>query len=511
MLARTRHAKKKEAYVTPNDAAPQAHRQHLQSIIAGLNEGIILLEADGSIAWANASALALHGAESMEDLGGTPAGFRKRYTLTYRNHHRVPARQYPLDRLAAGEEFEDLLLDLTRKDDDEFTRNLLARGVNLDDGGPMPYRVLILHDQTAQINAEERFERAFSANPAPALICRLSDLRYVKVNQGFLEMTGYSRDAVLGKSAYEIDVLDGSDDKETAVARLNEGETIPQREGVLKLPDGTSKFVVVAGQPIDMHDEPCMLFTFIDLEGRKRTEEALRESEERFSKAFQLAPVPMAVCDGVTLNVLNLNDAFAAATGLTLDDKAEQDLVELGLRPYEGMLAALKRGESVRNREAVMIARDGGELDCLVSAEPVMIGGLRRVLIVMQDITERKRSETELLTAIEAVMQDTSWFSRGIIEKLAQLRQPAPATRDVAELAQLTSREREVLGLLCQGHDDDGIAKALKLSRNTVRNHVATIYSKIGVHRRSAAIVWARDRGITGHESARNRDKQGKS
>ncbi|RPJ89119.1 DNA-binding response regulator [Achromobacter xylosoxidans] len=107
-------------------------------------------------------------------------------------------------------------------------------------------------------------------------------------------------------------------------------------------------------------------------------------------------------------------------------------------------------------------------------------------------------------------MQDTSWFSRSVIEKLAQLREPAPATRDVAELAQLTSREREVLSLMCQGHDDEGIARQLKLSRNTVRNHVATIYSKIGVHRRSAAIVWARDRGITGHERVRTRDKRAK-
>ena len=73
--------------------------------------------------------------------------------------------------------------------------------------------MLILHDQTEQINAEQRFERAFNANPAPALICRLSDLRYVKVNQGFLEMTGYTREAVLGKSAYELDVLDGGEDK----------------------------------------------------------------------------------------------------------------------------------------------------------------------------------------------------------------------------------------------------------------------------------------------------------
>jgi len=494
--------------VTANAAAPHAHRQHLQSIIAGLNEGIILLEANGTIAWANASALDLHGAGKLEELGETPAGYRKRYTLAYRNHHKVPARQYPLDRLAASEPFEDLLLDLGRKDDEEFLRNVRARGLNLESGDGTDYRVLILHDQTGQINAEERFERAFGANPAPALICRLSDLRYVKVNQGFLEMTGYTREAVLGKSAYELDVLEGGEDKEDAVARLNEGQTIAQREGVVRLANGAEKFVIVAGQPIDMHDEPCMLFTFIDLEARKRTELALRESEERFAKAFRLAPVPMALCEGDDLQVLDANDAFAAAVGATAESSIGQALTALGLQPYEGMAASLKRGESARNREAALVTQDGGQLDCLVSAEPVMIGGQRRVLIVMQDITERKRSETELLTAIEAVMQDTSWFSRGIIEKLAQLRQPAPATRDVAELAQLTSREREVLGLICQGHDDDGIAKSLKLSRNTVRNHVATIYSKIGVHRRSAAIVWARDRGITGHESSRRGDKR---
>ncbi|WP_175839531.1 PAS domain-containing protein, partial [Burkholderia anthina] len=50
----------------------------------------------------------------------------------------------------------------------------------------------------------ERFERTFSANPAPAVICRLDDLRYVKVNQGFLDMTGHVRDDLLGKSADEI-------------------------------------------------------------------------------------------------------------------------------------------------------------------------------------------------------------------------------------------------------------------------------------------------------------------
>jgi hypothetical protein len=56
----------------------------------------------------------------------------------------------------------------------------------------------------------------------------------------------------------------------------------------------------------------------------------------------------------------------------------------------------------------------------------------------------------------------------------------------------------EVLGLVCSGCSDKEIVKRLGLSRNTVRNHVAMIYSKIDVHRRGAAIVWARERGFTG-------------
>lgn len=51
------------------------------------------------------------------------------------------------------------------------------------------------------------------------------------------------------------------------------------------------------------------------------------------------------------------------------------------------------------------------------------------MLAAIQDITERKRNEVELMEAIETVMQDTSWFSRTVIEKLAQIRTPQGARR----------------------------------------------------------------------------------
>jgi DNA-binding NarL/FixJ family response regulator len=65
---------------------------------------------------------------------------------------------------------------------------------------------------------------------------------------------------------------------------------------------------------------------------------------------------------------------------------------------------------------------------------------------------------------------------------------------------ELTARERDVLGLICEGLADKEIAARLKLAPNTVRNHVATLYSKLDVHSRSEAIVWARARGLFANE-----------
>jgi len=478
-------------------------RRHLLEIIDGLIEGIILLDMNRHIAWANDTALSMHGAAELSELGGTASGYRKRYALRYRNQRKLLAGQYPMYRALAGEPFKDMVVEVTCAHDPDFYRVHQARSLVLNDAqGKSQGVVLVLLDVTERYSAEERFEKTFNANPAPALICSLEDMRYVKVNQGFLQMTGYERQAILDHHFDEIDILGNSPARQNAEERLAESRTIAQMETCIPLPDGTDKLVVVAGQPIEVGEAECMLFTFNDLEPRRKAESALRYSEERFSKAFRLAPVPM-VLSTPQGSVLEVNDAFVDTTGYTLDALGEENaLAGLSTEPglYEETLATLKEGTGVRNREFKLRTHDGLVLDCLVSAEPVVIQDQPCILGVIQDITERKRSETELMTAIEAVMQDTSWFSQTVIEKLAQIRQPHGAPSADTQLADLTPREREILGLICQGLSDPDIAQTLSVSPHTVRNHVASLYTKLQVHRRSAAIVWARERGIVGHE-----------
>jgi PAS domain S-box-containing protein len=494
-----------------SETIPQqrADRRQLQQIIAGLTEGVILVDPDQSLVWANDAALAMHGAKTVEELGATARDYRARFELRYRNNHRLSRGDYPIDRVLAEEVFQDVVVKVARAGDaDPQWVHSIRSLVLADQEGNPESLVLVIQNITEQFDAEERFERAFNVNPAPAIICRLSDLRYVKVNQGFLEMTGYSREDIIGRSAYEVDVLTGAENRDLAIERLREGRTIPQMEAALPLPGEATKFVIVAGQPIEIGDESCMLFTFINLEPRKKVEDALRQSEERFAKAFKLSPMPTIVSTLDEFRFLEVNDAFVSTTGFAEEEVVGRNALQLQLWAEPGarrqLEHSIEKTGSVRNMELQMRTKGGDLLDCLVSADTVTIHGQSCVLSVIQDITERKRSEIELAEAIEAVMQDASWFSGMVVEKLANLRQPRGSNKARLGLAGLSPREREVLGLICQGLTDNQIAEELNVSRNTVRNHVTTIYGKLGVHRRSSAIVWARERGFIGHRTGSN-------
>jgi len=213
------------------NTADAPDRSQLQQIIAGVTEGVVLVEPDRRIVWANEAALEMHGALSVSELGATVEEYAQLFTLRYRNGQPVPLHEHPLERLLGGESFDGLILEVCRVDDPRADWVHRARGFVLNDArGDPDVLVLVLNDATEAFEAEDRFERMFNANPAPALIVRVADLRYVRVNQGFLEMTGHRQDEIVGRTIYEVDILAGVEAREIAAARVTDWKTVPQME-----------------------------------------------------------------------------------------------------------------------------------------------------------------------------------------------------------------------------------------------------------------------------------------
>ncbi len=203
-----------------------------------------------------------------------------------------------------------------------------------------------------------------------------------------------------------------------------------------------------------------------------------------------------------------------------MDQKGNSDgtTVSAGL---EQVVAALSNGIIVIDRHGHLVAMDdtarrrfNGDAHPLTVSPNISfpavcvrlctaaltINGEQRTFCVVQEQAEEKESSHDLAAAIEAVMSDSTWLTRTIVDKIKAWRQARQPTPQPDDLDMLTDRERDILALICDGRSDVEMGRVLGLSQNTVRNHVASLYRKIGVNRRSAAIIWARERGLTSHD-----------
>jgi len=107
-------------------------------------------------------------------------------------------------------------------------------------------------------------------------------------------------------------------------------------------------------------------------------------------------------------------------------------------------------------------------------------------------------SAEELIAAVRAVAGGRAWFDPGVASRVLDRyrRVVAPATRDAARLDLLTEREHDVLRLMARGATNAEIAATLYLAEATVKTHVGSIFAKLGVRDRPAAIVFAYDHGV---------------
>jgi DNA-binding NarL/FixJ family response regulator len=107
-------------------------------------------------------------------------------------------------------------------------------------------------------------------------------------------------------------------------------------------------------------------------------------------------------------------------------------------------------------------------------------------------------SAEDLIAAVRAVAGGGAWFDPAVAPRVLDRyrRVVAPATRDAARLDLLTDREHDVLRLMARGATNAEIAASLHVAEATVKSHIGSIFTKLEVRDRAAAIVFAYDHGV---------------
>ncbi|MFC2140751.1 diguanylate cyclase [Acidobacteriota bacterium] len=136
---------------------------------------------------------------------------------------------------------------------------------------------------------------------------------------------------------------------------------------------------------------------------RKKNEESLKVSEEKFAKAFRYTPSLMAIATVDGSRILDVNDSFARVLGYRHEELVGHTTLELNLwvnpEKRRRFIDKLKQDKEVRNMEVEVRKKSGDICFVLMSAALIHLNEEPHVLSIAIDITDRKKLEEQLHTA----------------------------------------------------------------------------------------------------------------
>jgi PAS domain S-box-containing protein len=209
-------------------------------------------------------------------------------------------------------------------------------------------------------------------------------------------------------------------------------------EWIARSPSGKDIPLEVALTRIQWSGREVIQAYITDITERTRAQAALAESEARFSAAFQASPAFIGILRMSDEKYVLANDAYLNWLGYPLAEVLGKTCVELGLwenpADRDSILKDMHTFGSIRQRECRWRNRWGEKFTILLSAESIKLNDTPHMLSMALDITQRKRSEEELLHTLEREKELSQLKSNFVSMVSHEFRTPLGIIQSSAEL-----------------------------------------------------------------------------
>ena len=165
--------------------------------------------------------------------------------------------------------------------------------------------------------SEERFAHVFRSLPTPALFSRLSDRRFLDVNDAWLRLTGYTREETLGSTSVELELWDDPAQRAEMFRQLAAHGRLRDFSARLRTKSGAQRELALSVDRLELAGEPCLLLIAHDETEVRQLERELRQSQ-KMEAVGRLA-------GGVAHDFNNILTAISGADTLLLEGLAPND------------------------------------------------------------------------------------------------------------------------------------------------------------------------------------------
>jgi PAS domain S-box-containing protein len=246
--------------------------------------------------------------------------------------------------------------------------------------------------------SEAMFSKTFYSSPI-AMSIASENGQYIDVNHEFMRQTGFKRDEVIGHTSGELDVWLSTDDRSRYISLLYCNGHLTNFETRFKMHSGEIRDFLVSSELIEIDENKCSLNQIVDITERKRAEDSLAASEEKFRRMFETSIDLLYICqlDG---RILDTSNSVRSILGYTVEEIKNVNAVELYAFPEDRsiLMERVSTNGFVKNFETKFRRKNGQLLEVSVTCvgkkdnEGRVIGYQG----VIRDITQFKKAEKAL-------------------------------------------------------------------------------------------------------------------
>jgi len=305
--------------------------------------------------------------------------------------------------------------------DDGAERWVHGRGrLERDPAGRVVRMLGVIQDVTETKATEQALQEksreleAFFTNAQELLCFADTDGLFRRLNPEWERVLGYRTDELEGRRFFDLVHPDDLDATRAATRELGAQKQVLDFTNRFRARDGSYRSLEWRSFPAGK----LIYAAARDVTERRRVEEALRVSEEKYSKAFRDAPVWISIATLADGTYLEVNDEVLRISGFSREELVGHRSTDVGWITPENrrrLLAALGTDGRITDLELTFRTKDGREVIGLVHGERIVVDGRECVLATTVDVTDRRRAEAARLELERRLLHSQKLESLGVL------------------------------------------------------------------------------------------------